>query len=137
MPSITKEQLGKSVHADISAEMGWDEAQEWQYREVPDEYTPEELKRVTALQAQWEALSKQGQEEGWLEWSGGYRDAELETAENHKHPTRTKQVRESKDSRKRRLYQLNEAITERVAKRVEVEWKSLLKAEAIIARLGK
>ena len=137
MPDITKKQLAESVRADVRKQLGWDEAQEWQYREVPDEYTAEELERVTALQAQWEALSEQGQTEGWLEWSGGYRDAELETAENHKHPTRTKQVRESKEARKRRLHQLEEAITERVDKKVEIEWKSLLKAEAIIARLGK
>jgi hypothetical protein len=137
MPEVTKEQLAEAVRADVRKQLGWDEAQEWQYREVPDEYTAEELERVTALQAQWTALCEQGEKEGWLEWNGGHRDGEWETASNHKHPTRTKQVRESKEARKRRLHQLNEEIAERAAKRVDTEWKQLLKAEGIIARLGK
>lgn len=137
MPEITKEQLAEAVRADVRADMGWDEAQEWEYRDVPDEYTPEELEHVTALQAQWTALSEQGQKEGWLEWSGGYLDGEWETASNHKHPTRTIRVRESEESRTRRLHTLNEAVELKTFNRVAVEWKHLLKAEGIIARLAK
>jgi hypothetical protein len=137
MPDITKEQLAEAVRADVRAQMGWDKAQEWQHHDVPDEYTPEELARVTALQSQWEALSEQGQKEGWLEFSGGHLDGEWETASNHKHPTRTISVRESEEARTRRLHVLNEAVELRTFNRVATEWKHLLKAEGIIARLGK
>jgi hypothetical protein len=40
------------------------------------------------LQAQWRALTKQGQKEGWLEWSGGYLDGEWQVAANDRHPKR-------------------------------------------------
>lgn len=136
MTHITKEQLTESVRADVHKQVGWNEAQEWEYRDVPDEYTAVELERVTALQAQWELLCQQGQQEGWLEWSGGYLDGEWQTASTHKHPTRTKRVRESEEARERRIHQLNAAAEERIAKRVEREWKQLLKAEDIIARTG-
>jgi hypothetical protein len=133
MPEVTKEQLAEAVRADVRKQLGWDEAQEWQYREVPDEYTAEELERVTALQAQWTACAAGREEAGW----NGMRPSRrrMETASTTS--TRTKQVRESKEARKRRLHQLNEEIAERAAKRVDTEWKQLLKAEGIIARLGK
>lgn len=133
--SISKEQLAKSIRADVKKELKWAEAQEWQYRDEPDTYTAEELAHVTALQAQWTALTKQGQEEGWLEWSGGYLDGEWEVATNDKHPKRTVRVRETKANRTRRLISLEYEIEKKVEKRVAAEWKALQTAEEITTRL--
>lgn len=133
--TITKEQLTKTVKADVREELNWAEAQEWQYRDEPDTYTPEELAKVTALQAQWTALSEQGEKEGWLAWSGGYRDGEWEVASNDRHPTRTVPVRETKANRTRRLIALEHEIEQKVKQRVDSEWSALQKAEQITARL--
>lgn len=135
--TVSKAQLTTAARKDVREAMGWAEAQEWKYREEPDKYTAEELKRITALQAQWESLSKQGEEEGWLEWSGGYRDGEWEVSLNQFHPTRTIKVREDKATRARRIKALDEAVEVKVAKRVERQWKALEEAQSIIAGLGK
>jgi hypothetical protein len=135
--TISKEQLTIAVRADVREELKWAEAQEWQYRDEPDTYTPEELAKVTALQAQWTALSERGEKEGWLEWSGGYRDGEWEVADNRRHPTRTVPVRETKANRTRRLIALEHEIEQKVKQRVESEWKALQKAEEIADRVRR
>lgn len=135
--NVTKKQLSEAARADIRTEMGWDKAQEWQYTEKPDTYTAEELERITALQAQWTALSEQGQKEGWLEWSGGYRDGEWELSENHVHPTRKVQVRETDEARSYRINNLMEEIEEKVTARVRKQWKALQDAQAIMDSVGK
>lgn len=135
--TVSKEQLTKAARKDIRAELGWDSAQEWKYREQRDPYTPEELARVAALQAQWEALGQQGKDEGWLEWSGGYDDGSWQVAHNDFHPTRKIQVKETKATRARRIARLHEEVEAKVAKLVEKQWKAIQDAEAIIARLGK
>lgn len=135
--SITKEQLTKAIRADVKEELKWAEAQQWQYRDEPDTYTPEELAQVEALQAQWTDLCAQGQQEGWLSWSGGYADGEWEVADNRRHPTRTTPVRETKANRSRRLISLEHEIEQKVKQRVASEWKALEKAAEITARLSK
>ena len=135
--NVTKKQLSEAARADIRTEMGWNKAHEWQYTEQSDTYTAEELERITALQAQWTALSEQGQKEGWLEWSGGHRDGKWELFENHVHPTRKIQVRKTDEARSYRINNLKEDIEKRVTARVQKQWKALQDAQAIMDSVGK
>ena len=90
-------------------EMKWKEAQEPHSYRVKDDYTPEELEAVLALQDKFEALEAQGLEEGWL--TRDYGDgAYCTNLEDLKHPTRTAVLPEPEAQRERRLERLDEQI---------------------------
>ena len=135
--TVSKEQLAKAARKDIREAMGWDAAHEWKFSEERDTFTPEELARVTSLQAQWKALCEQGEAEGWLSWTHDYPGSHLDTVESVVHPTRMIRVKETRASRTSRINALHEAVEAKVAKQVERQWKALQEAEKIVSRLGK
>lgn len=129
-----RKKLTKVARTEISAKLGLEKAKEWRYNDVADDYTPEEKERAEALQKQWKALQTQGLEEKWLEWSGGYLDAEVEEAYLNKHPTRTIKVKEFAATRTERINKLTEQVEIEVTKRVDREIKQIVKAEAVLAK---
>lgn len=90
-------------------EMKWKEAQETRTYRVTDDYTPDELEAVLALQDKFQELTSQGLEEGWL--TQDYGDGVYTTRlKDLKHPTRTVVVPEPEAQRERRLERLDEQI---------------------------
>ena len=135
--NISKKTLTTAIRKDVRAEMGWDEAQSWVEHDRMDDYTPEELARVRALQEQWTALCTQGEDEGWLEWTNDYRGSHLDTVERTTHPTRRVLARESEGERSDRLDYLSERIEDEVTKRVEKQWKAIQDAKSALDRIGR